>query len=318
MALKAPWSRRRSRVEAASVPVDAASERRRPDGRAHSFVLGLGAQKAGTTWLYAYLRRSRRFAHGYRKEYHVFDSLDLPSEQWMRDRILGMAHEELEKARRGEPADAEQLHRASMYADPSFYYDYFAGLLASKKRYTVTGDLTPDYGLLPAERLSDIKDQFARRRVRTVAVCLLRDPVDRIYSQVRMQQGRRPARFPKPAEEMLEELFTEPVYELRSRYETTLGAMDTVFAPDERYVGLYEELFDEAEIQAICDRVGIPFHEPDFEQRRNVSRVKADGGPPESVARMMAQHFRPTYEAVAERFPEKDITAVWPHARHVL
>lgn len=318
MALKAPWSKRRPGVEATpDAPVEAASAPRRPRGR-RSFVLGLGAQKAGTTWLYAYLRRSRRFAHGYRKEYHVFDSLDLPSEQWMRDRILGMAHEELEKARRGEAADAEQLHRASMYADPSFYYDYFAGLLASKKRYTVTGDLTPDYGLLTEERLSDIKDQFARRRVRTVAVCLLRDPVDRIYSQVRMQQGRRPARFAKPAAEMLEELFTEPVYEQRSRYEVTLGAMDAVFAPDERYVGLYEELFDEAEIQAVCDLVGIPFHAPDFDQRRNASRVQADGGPPESVVRMMAQHFRPTYEAVAERFPDKDLTAVWPYARHAL
>lgn len=283
-----------------------------------TFVLGVGAQKAGTTWLYSYLRRSPKFVHGYRKEYHVFDSRDLPTEEWMRDRILQMAQDELDKAKRGEPADPEQLHRASMYADPKYYYDYFAGLLASRPRFRAAGDVTPDYALLPEERYRDIKDQFAKRRVRTVAAFLMRDPVERIYSQVRMQQGRRPARFPKPAEEMVADLFADHKYDARSRYEHTIRNVDAVFAEDEVYYGFYETLFQEKEVRRACDMVGIPFHDPDFGERRNASQAKSGEGLAESVVRDVAKHLGETYRTVAARFPDQDLTEIWPSARHVL
>ena len=50
-------------------------------------------------------------AHGYRKEYHVLDSLELASEDWMRRRVLRQAEESLAALQRGEPADAEPLNR---------------------------------------------------------------------------------------------------------------------------------------------------------------------------------------------------------------
>lgn len=283
-----------------------------------TFVLGVGAQKAGTTWLYSYLRNSKHFAHGYRKEYHVFDSRDVPTEEWMRDRILRMADEELQKARRGEPADAEQLHRASMYADPRFYYDYFDGLLSSKPHFRTTGDVTPDYALLSPERLADIKRQFRRRGIRTVAVFLMRDPVERIYSQVRMQQGRNPDRFEKPAEEMVAELYDGERYRIRTQYEHTLRSVDEVFGPDEVHFGFYETLFEPDEVRRIADLAGIGYHEPDFSQRRNMSQRKADGGLDEELVKRVAQHYGATYEAVAARFPAVDLTRIWPSASHVL
>ena len=42
-----------------------------------TFLLGVGCQKGGTTWLYDYLATSPQFKHGHRKEYHVFDAIDL-------------------------------------------------------------------------------------------------------------------------------------------------------------------------------------------------------------------------------------------------
>jgi hypothetical protein len=283
-----------------------------------TFLLGVGAQKAGTTWLYSYLRRSRQFVHGYRKEYHVFDSLDVPSETWMRDRILRLADTELQKARRGEEADAEQLHRASMYADPTYYYEFFAGMLSRGPHRRLTGDVTPDYALLPEERFRTIKDEFAARRVRTAVVFLMRDPVERIYSQIRMQQGRQPRRFPKSAEEMVAEIHDTPVYQRRSRYEETIRRVDAVFAADDVHYGFYEDLFTESSVRAVCDVLRIPFHDPDFDVRRNPSQAKSEDGLPPDVVEMVAKNLAPTYRAVQERFPERDLTALWPSARHVL
>ena len=287
-------------------------------GPQKTFLLGAGCQKGGTTWLHKYLAASPQCVPGYRKEYHVFDSLDLPSEEWMRDRILGMADDELQKARRGEPADAEQLHRASMYADPEFYFDYFAGLLRSRPRFRLTADMTPDYAMLSAERMEHIRSSFEKRRVRTVSVFLMRDPVERIWSQIRMQQKRRPERFPASAEEMVLKLYDQPMYEMRTRYEQTIRTLDSVFEQDHLYYGFYETLFDEDEIRKVCDLVGIRFHDPNFDKKANVSQAKAEGGLPDDVIRTVAEHYRETYHTVAERFGFDDLTSLWPNSRFVL
>ena len=43
------------------------------------FLLGLGAQKAGTSWLHAQLNRRRDADFGFLKEYHIHDALPLPA-----------------------------------------------------------------------------------------------------------------------------------------------------------------------------------------------------------------------------------------------
>ena len=42
-----------------------------------TFLLGVGAQKAGTSWLHDQLQRRNDVDFGFLKEYHVFDALEL-------------------------------------------------------------------------------------------------------------------------------------------------------------------------------------------------------------------------------------------------
>jgi hypothetical protein len=282
-----------------------------------TFLLGVGAQKAGTTWLHHYLARSPQCARGYRKEYHVFDSVDLPAEKWL-GRNVDMAQTELDALRKGEPADPVHLHRASMIADSKFYYDYFAGLLRSRPRIRLTADVTPEYAMLPVERLTEIRDSFAARRVRTVGMFLMRDPVDRIWSQIRMQEGRRPRRFPEPANKMVARLYADPLYEQWSRYEVTLRNLDAVFEPEDLHYGFYEELFDDDQVREVCRVVGIDYQEPDFDKLANPSAAKGVDALPDDVVETVATHLRATYETVAARFPDKDLRTLWPSSRFVL
>jgi hypothetical protein len=285
--------------------------------RRKTFLLGVGAQKAGTSWLHHYLSRSPQCARGYRKEYHVFDSVDLPDEQW-RGRNLDMAQAELDKLRRGEPADPAHLHRAAMISDPEFYFDYFTGLLRRRSRIRLTADVTPEYALLPEERLVQIRDGFAKRRVRTAALFLMRDPVERIWSQIRMQEGRQTGRFPDSADRMVGSLHTDPRYASWSRYELTVRNLDRVFEPDDLYYGFYEELFDPGRVAEICRFVGVDYRDPDFSRRANESVPKRVATLPDDVVAEAAGHFRETYEAVAERFPDQNLAALWPSSRFVL
>ena len=58
-----------------------------PGAKTGTFLLGLGAQKAGTAWMHRYLESSPQCDPGFRKEYHVWDALDLPSGRLARERI---------------------------------------------------------------------------------------------------------------------------------------------------------------------------------------------------------------------------------------
>ena len=281
-----------------------------------TFVLGLGAQKSGTTWLSEYLGSSPQYDGGFRKEYHVLDVVDLPDERWLRQRLVGLAGKALEAIERGEPADADVLHRAAMVADPDRYYDYFAALIDGRS-VLATGDHTPSHALLPATRLLAVREQMALRGVRTAAVFVMRDPVERVWSQIRMRLQRSGHPSPATAEEQLLARYAHPTYATRSRYEQTLSTMDEVFDPSEMYLGFYESLFTAESTRALCDLVGIDHHQPDTAHRSNATRRDADHLS-EATERVVARHYGAAYEAAAQRFPEVDLATLWPSARHVL
>lgn len=289
--------------------------RRRSPGP-KTFLLGAGCQKGGTTWLFRYLKESPQYVRGYMKEYHVFDALDLETEQLTRNRIMSKAEKALEAARRGEPTQAWVLHRMAMFGNPELYYDYLAGLLMTHPEGRLTADMTPDYGMLPVERFRDIRQGFAQRGVRTVSILLMRDPVERIWSHIRMQAQRFPNMFDKPLPEVLRERHPRSNYAMRTRYDHTIAALDEAFEPNELYFGFYEDLFTEDRVREICSFVGIDFVRPEFDRRRNASERPADPIPEDTV-RAVATHFAEVYDAVAARFPDTDLASLWPSARYV-
>lgn len=282
-------------------------------------MLGAGCQKGGTTWLHQYVAASPQFAHGYRKEYHVLDSLDLPSEEAARRRLVTFAAER--SAADPQPGDrqaATAAHRLSMFLDQQFYFDYFTGLLHRTPETRLTADMTPAYSMLPAARFAAVRDGFAKRGITTLPVCLLRDPVERIWSQARMHARlykRHAAAKTESAAYVLAE-FARPAYAARTAYDQTIRTLDSVFGPDEVYYGFYERLFSESEVRRLCEMAGIDFVEPGFEQRVHFSPKTTEL--PDDTVRTVAEHYRGVYLAVAERFPEVSLPEIWPSSRFVL
>jgi hypothetical protein len=279
-----------------------------------TFLLGVGAMKAGTTWLHDHLAASPQCEPGLRKEYHVFDSLDLPEPPYLLGRVVDKARASLDVVAGGEATDATYLQQAAMVADTELYFDYFAGLL-TRPSVRLTLDVTPGYAMLSGPRLSGIRTSFEARGVTFRSLFMMRDPVERIWSQVRMQKRRRPAPNPGTAEELVAQRYAEPSYAERTRYETTLAALDGL--GDVTSHLFYEELFDPARsdglLRELAERLGIDHRPPDLGHQRNVSPRSA--ALPEAVVREVATYFAPTYAAVAQRFPERDLERIWPSAR---
>lgn len=86
----------------------------------------------------------------------------------------------------------------------SRYYGYFANLLAAPD-IRLTGDITPSYSGLSAATLAEIRDGMATRGVPTRVVFMMRDPVERSWSALRMSRRevarKTPAMsLPRPTE----------------------------------------------------------------------------------------------------------------------
>jgi hypothetical protein len=267
------------------------------DEPARTFLLGVGCQKGGTAWMHRYLESSPQCDPGFRKEYHVWDALDLPSGRVVRERI-----------------EKQGGARARFLTDPEAYFDYFAGLL-DRDGIRLTADITPAYAGLSADRLAAVRTGFEARGVRPVAVYLMRDPVERAWSAVRMDVRRSGNTDDDAVEARLRTITDDDQYDRRTRYDVTMSAVDRAFG-GEVFYGFYERLFDVRTLRELCDFLGVAFHEPDLERQVNVS-PKDDGELADDTVRGLVARFAPVYEAVAARFPEVDLPALWPSMRYL-
>ncbi len=288
--------------------------------RAKTLVLGVGAQKAGTSWLHDYLARSPQVATGPLKEYHLFDVLDLESAAGLRETMLGKAERALARLARGadqaRPPDAPALLRTVFYADPAAYFDHLAGLLAPAG-IRATTDLTPAYAGLSAARFTAIRAELAARGIGVHVVFLLRDPVERIWSAERMFHRNHPEQAQvETVEDRVLRTFDHPFHEVRTRYHDTLAVLDRAFSYEEVTVELYERLFDVETLARLCARIGIEPSPADLDHRVN-SSPKSDGLSPETLSRV-AHHYADVYTAAAARLGTEQIMAAWPHASLVL
>lgn len=290
-----------------------------------TFLLGVGAPKAGTSWLHAKLARHPQCNMGFIKEYHVFDVLHVPDCIGFRERTEKTLRDAWRKPYRLlKPRNARftmrMWKRNAIYKDPERYFDYFASLL-EKPGVRLTGDITPAYAALPEEALVHIRDGFAKRGIDMRVVYLMRDPVERCWSAVRMHR-QRPARSEadavnQAAEEAshLESRYRSERFQLRGNYHETLARLHAVFRPEQLYIQLYEQLFSQEEAQKIAAFLGLD-ELGDEDLRVNTTRKEVTL--PSELREDIARFYAPAYEAAAAEFSPETILALWPSAAGIL
>lgn len=264
-----------------------------------TFILGLGAQKAGTTWLYDYLSASGRIATQGIKEYHVWDALHVP----------GMDHKRV----RDEDAGRSFVKRVRHFLQqsPENYFTYFAYMMNQQAK-SITCDITPIYAGLDRNVLELIKTGFAQRGTVTKAVFLMRDPVERCWSAARME-SRNETGHTRISESEVVSRALSGLAEIRTRYDRTVGEIEAVFAPCDRHLGLYEDMFSASNLAALSAFCGVPQTSALTERKVNVSEVAEPLS--DAARRQIAAHYRDVYDFAARRFPQT--LALWQGYKHL-
>lgn len=255
------------------------------------FLLGVGAQKAGTSWLHSYLEQNPMVDMGFQKEYHIWDAKYRP----------GMFKGFVAKPKKGE--SAANAMRRFMQNRAGVYEQYFRDLISDKVR--ITGDLTPSYSALSVPQLARVRDKLVSVGFQVKAVLLMRDPVDRCWSATRMHTQTLKGHGVDMTDEQIFSLFVESFVgrqsELRTRYENTIKALNEVFSPDAVYVGIYEEMFNEAPLRRLSEFLTVPFNASHVSVKVNQSW---DIPLPLDLRKRCADFYAETYAYCHEHYPQ--------------
>lgn len=287
-----------------------------------TFILGVGAQKAGTTWLHGQLSKNETIEFGFRKEYHVFDiveALNKPDDSkppnGRYEKIINTIARHCD-----DPAFIGQQHlnqplkhallELAFIKNTETYFHYFDQLAGSGPGLKVVGDITPAYALLSPTSLQHIKQSLEAKGFSIKVIFLMRDPIERIWSSARMQKRELSKDDSKRFDEFkfLGRLPKEHRFFQKSFYQTTIQNLEAVFRSEQIHYGFYETLFDTSFKTDLQHFLGFSLQEFDSSQVFNASPKSAVM--PLALKQKLADIFSDTYAFCADRFGAQ-VTDVW-------
>lgn len=153
--------------------------------------LCIGAQKAGTTWLYENLRNHPSIWLPPIKEVQYFNEIWLPHQrQWTsghRD-FQALDHLEWYFSKPRDEWDMRHVEYVCRITSGPISDDWYRAIFSHAPKNSLAGELTPEYALLP-----DLGLQHIRRLNNDIKIIfLVRDPIERAWSHANMlirQQG---------------------------------------------------------------------------------------------------------------------------------
>ena len=270
------------------------------------FLLGVGAQKAGTSWLYQQLNSRPDADFGCLKEYHVHDARTIAELK----RFRQLNFKPLQPRTWVQP---RTWLRQWFIHQPRRYTEYFHWLLSRPRlrgaQIRLTGDITPSYALLSAGTLKDIKTNFEERGIPVKPVFLMRDPIERLISSQRMKLRKQGLRDAATEVATLRKRVSKG-RGLRSNYGQTLDALDQAFGLEHCFIGLFETLFTETTYTELCRFLEVCYMEPAWAEKVNASAT-ATVIPDDLLAEMGRQHADDLKRA-QQAVPNQELQRLWP------
>lgn len=157
--------------------------------------IGIGAQKAGTTWLYDMLAQNPSIWLPPLKEVHFFDYLGAPPARHQKraahiEKVAGrLERGKLDKGSEGDGA-AKAAHLRSLIGDHLLTPEWYGSIFDySDAKGRVTGEITPAYLELDEQGMETLAGMLPK----TKFVLIIREPAARTMSQLKMAVARSKA-----------------------------------------------------------------------------------------------------------------------------
>ncbi|MFC3615291.1 sulfotransferase [Lutimaribacter marinistellae] len=275
------------------------------DGR--TFLICVGAMKCATTWLYHYLASLEGVVVSPVKELHFF-SAKFPAHALSDMDALAMHRLGHHIAQEGDAVENLMWHptfrasvdRVQMIYDDDAYFGHFARLCTSETKTLC--DITPAYSTIGPDGFVYMRDFCASQEMRVKILFVMRDPVDRLWSQLRhITQTNPEAELTKRWAEALQ----MPKIMVRSDYRYIVQDIDEVFPHEDVLYLFYEDLFEESTLRQLCafaDAAYVPGN-VDTVHHRTELRVELPGDARDAFRRALSAEYRFARERFGDRIP---------------
>lgn len=287
------------------------------------FLLGMGAQKAGTSWHYKYLTSVDEFESGIFKEYRVLDAIYCPETPRRYKGTMKVASQVL--SQNGSVSSSQQrfIHRLSVTLHVQYYYDHFANLLI-KQNKKIVGDFTPSHSALAKTALQKVSNEFTARNIDVKPIFLMRDPIERAWSALRTARRDKSLRkdefrrlgisnpYTLDDDELLKILPDTTGYKIRSNYQKTI---ENAFSKENIIYVFYKELFTDNSINWIVDRIGFEYIKPNLKNIAN-SSSKTSALLAKTLT-YLHDRYDATYRFVRDRFGSERVATIRPYYQKV-
>lgn len=281
--------------------------------QARPHFLGIGAPKAGTTWLWSQLKKHPDVWLTPEKEMHFFDrSTAYPSPNRLatasfKQRLLGSQEWERPQVMKGLRSIAVNVmrgrfKRAAWWRDWTFGYydeDWYVKLFSQARPNQVCGEISPSYSILEPRDIERIRAVNPEMRL----IFMMRDPIDRAWSGLRYSASRSKAEKPaKSTEAMIARLET-PLMLLRGDYERTLDHYLSVFDSSQILVCFYDAISRDPDglIRSITSFLGIR----DFADDTLDSKTPVNASPKREMPDAIRDHLLARYSPVIHRLSQR-------------
>ncbi len=290
----------------------------------------IGAQKSGTSWLYAYMRQHARICVPYWKELNYWariegifsDDVMLRTARRMRakdsipfriKRRFGFVD------KRTQADDLGYRHAVATARKPRAPHKAYADAIfaAYTPECGAFGEVCPQYALLSAETFREMSRLGPNVRF----VFVMRDPVARFISSVRHDirhsSGEEGITQENLSAGALEALKDHQGWSQRmTRYQDTIAQLETYVSKDQISYCFYEDLFDQDQIDRLCAFLGVASWPADVDRKIHLG-ARPEVTLPQAQQTTIAQHFRDVYAVMAQKFGN-DLPAAWRASRALI
>ncbi len=273
------------------------------DGK--TFLVCVGAMKCATSWIHDYLGSLPGVAVSPLKELHFF-STKFPAYALGDTEALALKRLDFHIRQPGEaaanlrrrPAFQASVDRVQMMYDDDAYFGHFARLCDPNDRTFC--DVTPAYSVLGPAGFEYLRDFCASQDILLKLLYVMRDPVDRFWSQLRhMTQTSKTTDYVRDWAKALQSLSICA----RADYRGTVTDLDATFPDGEVLYLFYEDLFTKAALTRLCAHASAEYGPAEKGTKRNETELKVEM--PEDARAAVHELLAPQYAFCRQRFGDE-------------
>lgn len=262
-------------------------------------IIGFGAHKAGTSWLFENITRNPKVWRPALKEMHYFNHATIGA-AWVKKGHRAKLVTQRERLRNG--GNPQRLAHVQRLLDLEMLsLDWYREAYRPCPANKISVDITPAYALLDDAGVNYMKsvlgDGFK-------SIFLIRDPAARAVSAIRSKLTGKPAE--QGMDFWLEQLNSPPIQQ-RGDYADVISRLDRMLGARNLYLPF--GMIKTAPLQllrAVEDHCGLP--EGDYPDAATPRHVSPGFPVPDGVQDVFRDALRPQYDFLEQRFDKAFLT----------